>query len=51
MTPFEIVKYSVDIIDAAERYGLEVNRHKKAHCPFHDDHTPSANRRIPFCPN
>jgi len=41
MTAFEIVKDSVDIMDAAERYGIEVNRHKKALCPFHDDHNPS----------
>jgi len=41
MSVFEIIKESVDIIDAAGRYGIEVNRHKKALCPFHDDHHPS----------
>ena len=41
MTAFEIVKDSVDIVDAAQRYGIDVNRHKKALCPFHDDHNPS----------
>lgn len=41
MTAFEIVKDSVDIVDAAARYGIEVNRHKKALCPFHNDHHPS----------
>ncbi len=41
MTAFEIVRDSVDIVDAARRYGIEVNRHNKALCPFHDDHHPS----------
>jgi hypothetical protein len=41
VTAFEIVRDSVDIVDAARRYGIEVSRHKKALCPFHDDHTPS----------
>ncbi len=41
MTAFEIVKDSVDIVDAARRYGIEVSRNNKALCPFHDDHTPS----------
>lgn len=41
MTAFEIVKDSVDIVDAAERYGITVSRYKKALCPFHDDHHPS----------
>lgn len=41
MTAFEIVKDSVNIVDAAERYGIEVNQHKKALCPFHNDRNPS----------
>ena len=41
MTVFEIVKDSVDIVDAAGRYGLEVSRHKKSLCPFHNDRNPS----------
>ena len=41
MTVFELVKDSVDIIDAAGRYGIDVNRHKKALCPFHSDSHPS----------
>jgi len=41
MTAFEVVKDSVDIVDAAERYGLDVGRNKKALCPFHDDKNPS----------
>jgi len=41
ITVFEIVKDSVDIVDAAQRYGLDVSRHKKALCPFHSDTHPS----------
>lgn len=41
MTAFEIAKGCVDIVDVAEHYGIKVNRHKKALCPFHDDHNPS----------
>ena len=41
MNAFAIIKGSVDILDAAGRYGLEVNRHKKALCPFHNDNNPS----------
>jgi hypothetical protein len=41
MTAFEIVKDSIDIVDAAQKYGIEVSRSKKALCPFHDDHNPS----------
>jgi uncharacterized protein (DUF2267 family) len=41
MTAFEIVRDSVDIVDAAQRYGIEVSRHNKALCPFHGDSNPS----------
>lgn len=41
MTVFEVVKSSVDIQDAAERYGLQLDRKGKALCPFHSDHSPS----------
>jgi uncharacterized protein (DUF2267 family) len=41
MTAFEIVRDSVDIVDAAQRYGIEVSRHNKALCPFHGDRSPS----------
>ncbi len=34
---FEAVKSSVDIVDAAQRYGLQVVRGGKAHCPWHTD--------------
>ena len=38
---FQLVKDAVDIIDVAEHYGISVNHSKKAHCPWHDDKTPS----------
>ena len=38
---FEIVKQSVTIREAAERYGIEVKRGGMACCPFHDDKNPS----------
>ena len=37
----EIVKYGVSCRDAAERYGVEVNRCGMALCPFHNDRHPS----------
>ena len=38
---FEIVKSKVDIVDAAQRYGVQVVRGGKAQCPWHADRTPS----------
>ncbi len=38
---FEAVKGSVTAREAAERYGIKVNRNGLARCPFHDDRTPS----------
>ena len=35
------LKAAVDILSAAERYGLEVNRKGYASCPFHEEDTPS----------
>ena len=37
MNLFEIVKYGVSCREAAERYGVEVNRYSMALCPFHND--------------
>ena len=37
MNLFEIVKYGVSCREAAERYGVEVNRYGMALCPFHND--------------
>lgn len=41
MNAFELVKVSVTARDVAEFYGLKVNRHGMACCPFHDDKHPS----------
>lgn len=38
---FELVKECVDIVNAAEKLGIEVNRFGKARCPWHPDDTPS----------
>ena len=38
---FEAVKQSVTVRDAAQIYGIEVNRSGMACCPFHDDKNPS----------
>ena len=41
MNVFGAVKTSINTREAAERYGVEVNRHGKALCPFHNDRHPS----------
>ena len=41
MNVFATVKTSINTIEAAERYGVEINRHGKALCPFHNDRNPS----------
>ena len=41
MRIFEIVKESVNLREAAELYGIDVNRYGKALCPFHNDRHPS----------
>ena len=38
---FDAVKSSVSVRDAAERYGIPVNRHGMCKCPFHKDRNPS----------
>ena len=38
---FEAVKQSVTVRDAAQIYGIDVNRSGMACCPFHDDKNPS----------
>jgi hypothetical protein len=38
---FDAVRESVSALEAAECYGLQVNRHGKALCPWHNDHHPS----------
>ena len=41
MNVFGTVKSSINTREAAARYGVEVNRHGKALCPFHNDRHPS----------
>ena len=41
MNLFQNVKYGVSCREAAERYGVSVNRQSKALCPFHNDRNPS----------
>lgn len=41
MTIYEKAKSPVTAREAAEHYGLTVNRYGMALCPFHDDHNPS----------
>lgn len=41
MNVFEAVKQTVTTRQAAESYGIRVNRAGKAKCPFHNDRTPS----------
>lgn len=41
MNLFGKVKTAVNVKEAAERYGIRIERGSRALCPFHDDHTPS----------
>ena len=41
MNVFTTVKASISTKEAAARYGVKVNRHGKALCPFHNDRHPS----------
>ena len=41
MRIFEIVKENVNLREAAELYGIDVNRYSKALCLFHNDRHPS----------
>ena len=41
MNVFEVVKQTVTTRQAAEMYGIRVNRHGMAVCPFHNDRNPS----------
>lgn len=41
MSIFETVKNSVNLREAAQLYGIEVNRYGIALCPFHNDRHPS----------
>ena len=41
MSTYARIKQTVTTRQAAERYGLSVNRSGMARCPFHEDHNPS----------
>ena len=41
MTIYETIKVAISVKQAAEHYGLKVNRNGMACCPFHNDRTPS----------
>ena len=41
MNLFQNVKYGVNCREAAERYGVSINRQGMALCPFHNDRHPS----------
>lgn len=48
MNVFEAVKGKVTTRQAAEIYGIQVNRHGMAVCPFHNDKNPSMKLDIRF---
>lgn len=41
MNLFEVVKASINTQEAAQTYGIDVNHHGMALCPFHNDRHPS----------
>ena len=41
MNLFEVVKASINTWEAAQVYGIDVNHHGMALCPFHNDRHPS----------
>ena len=41
MTMYETIKVAISVKQAAEHYGLKVNRNGMACCPFHHDRHPS----------
>ena len=51
MTMYETIKVAVPVKQAAEHYGLKVNRNGMACCPFHNDRYPSLklNEEYFFC--
>ena len=46
MSIYDHVKGLVTTREAAEHYGLKVNRNGMACCPFHEDHHPNLRRTI-----
>ena len=46
MNLFEVVKASINTQEAAQTYGIDVNHHGMALCPFHNDRHPSCMYRM-----
>ena len=46
---FETVKQSITVREAAQMYGIEVNRSGMACCPFHDVRTKASVTPFPIC--
>lgn len=46
---FDLVREGITAREAAEAYGLAVNRYGKAFCPWHDDSRPSLSFKGNFC--
>ena len=46
---FELARTGVTARDAAEAYGMEINRHNRARCIWHDDRNPSLSFKDGFC--
>lgn len=51
MSIFQSVKESVTARQAAEQYGVKVNRNGMVCCPFHKDRHPSMKVEKGFYPN
>ena len=51
MNVFEAVKGKVTTRQAAEMYGIRVNRHGMAVCPFHNDRNPSMKVQLILFPD
>lgn len=49
MNIFQEVKNILDIIDVAEKYGINIINGKNALCPFHNDHNPSMSFKGDIC--
>lgn len=45
---FEVARELLDMVSVAERYGVSVDRHGKALCPFHNDTHPSMSIKPKF---
>lgn len=46
---FELARTSVTAREAAEAYGMEINRHGRARCIWHDDKNPSLSFKDGYC--